>query len=70
MRVQAGCRVRQPSFGIKVLNSNPSQVRAGAVYFVNIGLGGVVGGVGAAGEMTNVNQVFHPAGRAELANSP
>ncbi len=37
-------------------------------YFVIIRLTG--GGGAAAGEMTNVNQVFQPAGRAELPNSP
>ena len=36
-------------------------------YFVNLGRGGV--GVGAAGEITNVTQVFQPSGRFSAANS-
>jgi hypothetical protein len=37
-------------------------------YFVITRLTG--GGGAAAGEIANVNQVFQPAGRAELPNSP
>lgn len=38
-------------------------------YFVTIGGGGVVGGVGAAGEITNVAHAFQPEGRAAPSNS-
>jgi hypothetical protein len=36
-------------------------------YFVILGRGGA--GVGAAGEITNVTQVFQPSGRFSAANS-
>ena len=46
----------------------PAQRTIGRVHFVILRLTG--GGGAAAGEMTNVSQVFQPAGRAELPNSP
>jgi len=39
-------------------------------YFVTIRRVGVTVLVGAIGEIENVSQVFHPAGRLSAANSP
>jgi hypothetical protein len=41
----------------------------GRGYFVTIGGGGVVGGVPAAGEITNVTHAFQPEGRSYPSNS-
>jgi hypothetical protein len=38
-------------------------------YFVSSALRGIALGVGAAGEITNVTQVFQPSGRFSAANS-
>ena len=42
----------------------------GPSYFVSIALRGGALGVGAAGEITNVTQVFQPSGRFFPPNSP